>query len=132
MHRDFTPRTGFTYFFPHHRMCNQSAFTTWPLSLFHHHSCHKSHFASSHTPDNNLVVLSGKYFSSHLASMAAQCQRAVLCMAQLLCNVAISKQMCRKLCFVCDNFQHFLCENLSQADHMANMMPKSPAQQKLF
>jgi len=73
-HRNFNLRTRFTYFFPQHTKCNQSASTTWPPSLFHHHSCHKSNFASSHTPHNVLVVLmSGKSFPSHHASMAAQC-----------------------------------------------------------
>jgi len=49
-HSNFTLRTRFTYFFSQHIKCNQSASTTWPLSLFHHHSCQKSNFASSHAP----------------------------------------------------------------------------------
>lgn len=74
MHSNFTLRTRFTFFFPQHTKCNQSVSTTWPPSFFHHHSCQKSHFASSHTPGNVLVILiPGKYFPSHHASMAAQC-----------------------------------------------------------
>lgn len=74
MHSSFTLRTRFTFVFPQHTKCNQAASTTWPPSLFHHHTCQKSHFASSHTPDKVLVVLiSGKSFLSHHASMAAQC-----------------------------------------------------------